>query len=49
MTGTTSNGFLHLFWDLKDDAGNRVTNQVLDSAFEIALPESGRMQKLKGP
>jgi len=49
FTGSTSNGVIHVHWDLTDDHGNRCTNESLDSVYHIKLPDSGRSQTLKGP
>jgi len=49
FTGSTSNGVINVHWDLTDDRGNRCTNQSVDSAYQITLPDSGRSQTLKGP
>ena len=49
ITGTTSNGFFEVHWDLRDDQGRRCTNDSYDSIFHITLPDSGRSQTLRGP
>ena len=49
FTGSTSNGVIKVFWDLCDDHGNKCTNDSYDSVFQIALPDSGRSQTMKGP
>ena len=49
ITGTATNGFFRVHWDLKDDHGRRCTNDSYDSVFHITLPDSGRAQTLRGP
>ena len=49
ITGSTSNGFFEVRWDLKDDKGRRCTNDSYDSVFHVTLPDSGRSQTLRGP
>jgi len=49
FAGSTSNGFFEVHWDLMDDRGRRCTNDSYDSVFHIALPDSGRSQRFKGP
>jgi hypothetical protein len=49
ITGSTSNGFFEVRWDLRDDKGRRCTNDSYDSVFYITLPDSGRSQTLRGP
>jgi hypothetical protein len=49
ITGSTSNGVIKVFWDLKDDHGQRLTNDFFNTVFHITLPDSGRSQTLKGP
>jgi len=45
----TSNGVMNIFWDLTADNGKRCTNDAFDTVFHIALPDSGKIQTLKGP
>jgi len=49
FAGSTSNGFFEVYWDLRDDRGQRCTNDSYDSVFHITLPDSGRSQRLRGP
>jgi hypothetical protein len=49
ITGSTTNGFFVVHWDLTDDRGRRGTNESYDSVFKITLPDSGRSQTLRGP
>ena len=49
ITGSTTNGFFEVHWDLTDDRGRRCTNDSYDSVFDITLPDSGRSQTLRGP
>lgn len=49
LSGSTSNGFFEVRWDLKDDLGRRCTNNAYDSVFQITLPLSGRSQRMRGP
>jgi hypothetical protein len=49
ITGSTTNGFFEVHWDLTDDHGRRCTNDSYDSVFHITLPDSGRSQTLNGP
>ena len=49
ITGSTTNGFFEVHWDLTDDRGRRCTNDSYDSVFHITLPDSGRSQTLRGP
>jgi hypothetical protein len=49
ITGTTSNGFLTVHWDLVDEHGIRCTNTSFNTLLHLKLPESGRSQTLKGP
>ena len=49
ITGSTTNGFFEVHWDLTDDRGRRRTNDSYDSVFHITLPDSGRSQTLRGP
>jgi len=49
FTGTTSNGVIHVRWDLTDEQGKTYTNDSVNSVFHVTLPDSGRSQTLKGP
>ena len=49
LTGSTSNGILKVFWDLKDNRGRRCTNEEFGSVFHVTLTDSGRSQTMKGP
>ncbi len=49
ILGTTSNGVINVFWDLKDDHGNKYTNNSLKAVFNVTLPDSGRSQSTRGP
>ena len=49
LAGTTSNGVIDVKWDLKDDHGNKCTNDSIKAVFHITLPDSGRTQTLRGP
>jgi hypothetical protein len=49
ITGSTSNSFIKVHWDLTDDHGKACTNESYDSVFYLTLPASGRSQTLKGP
>lgn len=49
FTGSTSNGVIHVHWDLTADNGKTYTNDSVDSVFHVTLPDSGRSQTLKGP
>lgn len=48
FAGTTSNGVIKVDWDLRDDHGNKYTNDFFESTFSVTLPDSGRSQTLKG-
>jgi len=49
ITGTTTNGMVNLWWDLRDEQGRRFNDAAFDSTWTITLPDSGRIQNLKGP
>jgi hypothetical protein len=49
IAGTTTNGIVNVRWDLMDEHGRRFTADFFNSAWTIALPDSGRTQNLKGP
>jgi hypothetical protein len=49
ISGSTSNGVINVHWDLIDERGKRYTNASLDSFFYVTLPDSGRVQSMKGP
>lgn len=49
IAGTTSNGVIHVKWDLKNDHGNKYTNDSINAVFHVTLPDSGRSQTMKGP
>ncbi|MGA2801054.1 MAG: hypothetical protein ABSE97_01570 [Verrucomicrobiota bacterium] len=49
LAGTTSNGVINVKWDLKDDHGNKCTNDSFKAIFNVTLPDSGRSQTLRGP
>jgi len=48
ISGTTSNGVIDVFWDLKDERGEKYTNNSLKAVFNVTLPDSGRSQSTKG-
>jgi len=45
MSGTTSNGLIHVEWNLIDDKGNTFTNNSFTGDFHVTLP-SGRSQTI---
>jgi hypothetical protein len=49
ISGTTTNGVIDVFWDLRDDHGNKYTNDSLKAVYNVTLPDSGRSQSTKGP
>jgi len=49
LSGSTSNGLIEVHWDLRDDHGQRRTNNAFDTLLHLSLPDSGRSQTLKGP
>ena len=49
ITGTTSNGVIKVHWDLTDDHGRKCTNNAYGTLIHVTLPDSGRVQTLKGP
>lgn len=49
LKGSTSNGVINVHWDLKDEHGNRYTNDSLETQFNVTLPDSGRSQTMQGP
>ena len=49
FSGRTTNGVIHVDWDLLDDRGRKYTNNSFLSYFHITLPGSGRSQTLKQP
>jgi len=49
FNGRTTNGIIHVDWDLLDDRGQKYTNHSFTSFFHITLPGSGRSQTLKQP
>jgi hypothetical protein len=49
ITGTTSNSFVTIHWDLSDEKGNACTNNEFDTVFRLTLPDSGRSQTIRGP
>lgn len=49
FNGRTTNGIIHLDWDLLDDHGQKYTNHSFVSFFHITLPGSGRSQTLRQP
>ena len=48
IKGNTSNEFIKLHWDLKDDLGNACTGDSYNTTLRITLPGSGRTQTLSG-
>jgi len=49
LSGSASNGFVNIHWDLRDEHGRLCTNDAFDTVFQITLPDSGRSQTLRGP
>jgi hypothetical protein len=49
LNGRTTNGVIHVDWDLLDDHGRKYTNNSFVSYFHITLSDSGRSQILKQP
>jgi hypothetical protein len=49
LTGTTTNGQFKVVWDLVDDHGHRLGGETFNSIVHITLPDSGRIQTLRGP
>lgn len=49
INGKTTNGIVNLWWDLRDEQGRRFNDNAFDSTWIITLPDSGRIQNLKGP
>lgn len=49
FNGKTTNGVIHVDWDLLDDNGRKYTNHSFVSYFDITLPGSGRSMTLKQP
>lgn len=49
ISGTTTNGFLKVHWDLVNDHGQRFDGDNFDSVIQLTLPDSGREQTLRGP
>ena len=49
LTGDTMNGEFKITWDLKDDHGQRMTNEFFNSVVHLKLTDSGRTQTLQGP
>jgi hypothetical protein len=49
FNGRTTNGVIHVDWDLLDDDGRKYTNHSFVSYFHVTLPGSGRSQTLKQP
>lgn len=49
ITGTTTNGVIKIFWNLRDDRGVRMTNESFGTIFHVTLTDSGRMQTMRGP
>jgi hypothetical protein len=49
LAGTTFNGVIDVKWDLKDDHGNKCTNDSIKAVFHVTLPDSGRTQTLREP
>ena len=48
FTGRTSNGVIHIQWDLNLENGKKWTNDFA-SVFKITLSDSDRSQTLRGP
>jgi hypothetical protein len=46
FNGRTTNGIIHVDWDLLDDRGEKYTNHSFVSYFHITLPGSGRSETL---
>jgi hypothetical protein len=49
LNGSTSNGEFNVVWNLVDDHGHRLNGETFNSIVHITLPDSGRLQTLKGP
>jgi hypothetical protein len=49
ISGSTSNGYINVFWDLMDEHGRKLGEESFNTVVHLRLPESGRMQTLRGP
>ena len=49
LAGSTSNGAFNELWNLKSESGDRLQGEPFNSVVTITLPDSGRVQKLRGP
>jgi hypothetical protein len=49
VSGSTTDGFIEVFWDLIDKNGTRFTNDFFNSVIHLKLTDSGREQTMKGP
>ena len=47
LTGRTTNGVIHIDWDLLDDHGRKYTKNSFESYFHIRLLDSNRSQTVK--
>ena len=49
ISGTTADAIMKVHWDLIDEHGALCTNEEFNTVLHLTLPDSGRLQTLKGP